>query len=46
MTVPGSILGGHLQHFFFFIKFGREKIVSCRQNGIDRLRNGQLRRRS
>ena len=43
-----SILGGNLQINFFFSNLVEKNslIVSkCRENGIDRLRNGKLRRR-
>ena len=50
--IPGSILGGYLQGFFFvFFTLIKKKMVEsennfkCSENGIDRLRNGQLRRR-
>ena len=48
--VPGSILGADLQIFLFLYlveknSFTAKKNSKCRENGIDRLRNGNLRRR-
>ena len=49
--VPGSILGAYTYRFSFFFNlveknsFTVKKFSKCRENGIDRLRNGNLRRR-